>query len=849
MTAIVLSIGGAPSLEARKVEGYERLGECPRFEIELAGPATEPVMPRDVLYQPCTLLLGSRDGSRAVAGVVTRFAVVMSDHAGAIAYRMTLQSRFALLELSRLSRTFSDETIPAIIEKVVGKVGFTVKKPLVGTYDPMKYVVQYQETDAAFVRRLCEEHGLYFRFEASDQDEVFVLEDDSTGADAGLTPSLTVASRTARAADAPIAWAPRARAVRRTGMVTRKDYDVDHPTAPLSGSATAGSPAEQELDFYQAPGGFLEAGKGDGRAKLLLEALRADAALLAFKSPCFTLAPGELVSLVEEPSYQGLVRPAGDHVIVEVKTHWRAEVQSEGDGDHVEVLAVPQAVFFRLAMVTPRPHIAGVQSCYVAGTKGEEIDPDALGRVYLRFHWDVHGEEDPRDNPPFRVMQPQAPGGLVVPRVDWEVFCSFEDGDPTRPMVLGRSYNKKQPPPVALPANKTVTSIATDSSPGKGARTVIQFDDAAGREHLLWNAPFDMTSTIANNRKTDTNKNLNELIGANLTENVGALDDTSVHLALLGGYGTRGLNVGALQKISVGGNMVNNIGPERVVVLGALAEQVGNPVNGVKQLAWGAAMAGVGMLGTPGMIGAAALGLGRGIYEGYQKGGEAGAMRAAWMGGAGMALSFVPGGDAFTAGVLGSGWANAWDHGRPAPGPMVPGGGGAGASGGDGAAVGPGPGYRNMNTDSLYVEIVGARYGIATPGAISWCTLGGSGTIIGGSHTSSARTSGIKALGGMAETLGSLNITAKKAVSRKVTGAYRANVTGPLTVKPGGEYRLSSKTSMTLDVTGTLQCNGGTVTFKVGGSEISASSSGVKIKAGNIKIKGMSQQGGSLTHM
>ena len=37
----------------------------------------------------------------------------------------------------------------------------------------------------------------------------------------------------------------------------------------------------------------------------------------------------------------------------------------------------------------------------------------------------------------------------------------FEDGDPDRPLVLGRSYNGKQLPPLALPASKTVTSIAT----------------------------------------------------------------------------------------------------------------------------------------------------------------------------------------------------------------------------------------------------------------------------------------------------------------------------------------------------------------------------------------------------
>jgi hypothetical protein len=43
-------------------------------------------------------------------------------------------------------------------------------------------VVQYGESDAAFVRRLCEEEGLYFRFEEGDDGELVVLEDTSAAA-------------------------------------------------------------------------------------------------------------------------------------------------------------------------------------------------------------------------------------------------------------------------------------------------------------------------------------------------------------------------------------------------------------------------------------------------------------------------------------------------------------------------------------------------------------------------------------------------------------------------------------------------------------------------------------------
>ncbi len=849
MTAVFLTVEGGPALEVRRLTGRERLGECSVFELEVAAAPTSAVLPAALLGKGATLKLGGTSEARLCAGVIAKSAVVMSDHEGPVVYRLRLSSRLALSGLRRLSRTFSYESVVSIIEKVVTKVGYTFATDLEGDYPDLPLVVQYQETDAVLVRRLCEEHGLFFQLTATESgEETFLLSDRSTGRDPGPTPALSLSSRQARAADAAIALAPRLSRRRAPGKVTRRDYDVEHPDVPLEGTKEDGAPEEKKLDVYQAPGGFTDAGQGTARAQLLLEALRAEATVLTFETPCFTLGVGEVFAIEESERYVGLTRPAGDYFAVALETHWSADSAERGEDDRVLVTCIPKAVPFRLEPVTPPPHVAGVQTAFVAGAEGEEIDPDELGRVYLRFHWDVHGEENPRDNPPFRVLQPQAPGGLVVPRVGWEVFASFEDGDPRRPVVLGRSYNKKQPPPVALPANKTVSSIATDSSPGAGARTVIQFDDAAGREHLLWNAPFDMTSTIANNRTTDTVGHLNEDVGTDLTETVGSMDLASIHLSWQAGYGTRGLNVGALQSINVGGNFITNVGPERVFVAGLVGEQVGNPVKGAANLAWGAAMAGVGMLGTAGAVAAGVAGLGRGMYEGYQKGGWEGAKRSAMMGAAGFGLSFIPGGDAFTAGVLGSGWANPWDHGRPAPGPAIGGGGGMSASGGDGGPVGPGPGYRNMNTDSLYVELVGARYGIATPGAVSWCTLGPSTTLVGGSATTSARSAGMMVAGGMVESLGSLNIDSKGVVSRKITGPLRSNIPGPLTINAGGEYKLNAKATLTLKVNGTLQCNGATVTFKVGGSEISASSGGVKIKAGNIKVKGASEQSGSLTH-
>jgi type VI secretion system secreted protein VgrG len=842
---LLFTIAGAPPVTPVALEGSERLGEPSTFVLELRGAVDAPLEPRAALFQPCRLTFGSAEGSRRVLGVVTRCAVVVSDHEDTVGYRVTMRSALALLELRRLARTFTGKSAPEIIEQVVGAVGVTTRRHLFGAYSPLDFVAQYQETDADFVRRLCEEHGLFFRCEAGPKGEVVVLEDDTRQSDAGATPALAIVSREARTADRAVGFEPRFTHRRRSGKVTLRDYDPAHPDAPLEGSAVAGSEGERDMEHYRAPGGFREASEGGGRAQRWLDQLRADADVLTLSATDFSIVAGQRLDLVEGADYVGLVHPAGAYTVIAVKSRWHAEARAEPDG--VEIEAVPRSVAFRLRAGTPAPHIAGVQSAWVAGKSGQEIDPDDLGRVHLAFHWDVHSDHPAHENPRFRVMQPELAEALIVPRVGWEVFVAFEDGDPTRPHVLGRSFNRNQPPPYPLPANKTITSIGTDSSPGRAARTVVQADDRAGGELVLWHAPLHMKTTIKERRRVDTGNNENEKIIGSAFAEIGAGDTLSIDLGWLASVGSRLIEVFGPQEVTVGGNYGTKIGPSFVVVGGLCGEQIGNPVDGLKNLATSTPFAAAGLVPVVGPILALGAGLGRAAYEGYQRGGLDGALGALAKGGAGAALSFLPGGDAAMHVFGGSGWAMPWDHGRLAPGPAEPGGGGVGAAGGDGAAIGPGPGWRITRASELYVELVGGAYGIAT-GKAAWSTFGPSIVSIRGSHTTRALVAGMMMGGGASEQVGSLRIETKKNLEHTYKGSLTRTVNGPLTVTTQDEYHLTTKEKLTLRVDGDLEIGGSKVTFKVGSAQVTASSSGVLIEAGTIRIKKASQQSGGMTH-
>jgi type VI secretion system secreted protein VgrG len=208
--------------------------------------------------------------------------------------------------------------------------------------------------------------------------------------------------------------------------------------------------------------------------------------------PTISLAPGLSLRLEAGANYEGAVRPEGEHLVIALDHRWRADAPRY----ELEVTAIPLAVPYRLPRVTPRPRIAGLHSAVVTGPAGQEIHADAAGRVKVRFFWDREGATDDKSSLPVRVAQPNLPGSMLLPRVGWEVMVAFEDGDPDRPLIVGRAYNAKHPPPFALPANKTITNLGTASSPGGKSQNAVHFDDAAGRSYSVARTSVDRIARI-----------------------------------------------------------------------------------------------------------------------------------------------------------------------------------------------------------------------------------------------------------------------------------------------------------------------------------------------------------------
>jgi hypothetical protein len=148
--------------------------------------------------------------------------------------------------------------------------------------------------------------------------------------------------------------------------------------------------------------------------------------------------------------------------------------------------------------------VQGPQTAIVVGPKGEEIHVDKHGRVKLQFQWDRYNNADENSSCWVRVSQPWSSkgwGALFLPRIGHEVIVQFIDGDPDRPIVVGRVHNADSTPPWPLPSEKTRSGFRTRTYKGGASNfNELSFDDKQGAEEIYLHAERNHVLRVKNNR-------------------------------------------------------------------------------------------------------------------------------------------------------------------------------------------------------------------------------------------------------------------------------------------------------------------------------------------------------------
>jgi len=174
-----LTISGPFDKEEVTVEhltGREELGTPFKYEVSLLCKSPSLDLSK-FIGDTVTVTMLAENGKRYFNGYVTRAALVSTFDRNA-RYHLTLRPWFWIMSPRTNNRIFSHKTVPQIAKILFGEHGFTDFDDTLGSgYKEKDFVVQYRESDFAFISRLFEKAGIYYYFKHEEKRHVMVLGD------------------------------------------------------------------------------------------------------------------------------------------------------------------------------------------------------------------------------------------------------------------------------------------------------------------------------------------------------------------------------------------------------------------------------------------------------------------------------------------------------------------------------------------------------------------------------------------------------------------------------------------------------------------------------------------------
>jgi type VI secretion system secreted protein VgrG len=454
--------------------GSEQLSRLSQFEAQLAS-EDDDINFDDVMGHPITLTLNTRHGGkRYFHGLVSRFEQLPSYRRYAH-YQATIVPWLWFLTRTSDCRIYQNKTIPQIVDDVFRRHSFHGDcewRVDAKSHTAWENCVQYNETDFNFVSRLLEQEGIYYFFKHEEKRHLLVFCDGPSRHERFPGYDEIIYHP---AADGPAAseyirdWSFR-REIQTTAF-EHNDYDFIEPSKPLkTNDDTKRHHGCDTLPRFDHPSDCTNPGHSKAWATIRLQELQAGFEIAGGSGDNRGLAPGFTFKLKEHP------RKHQPQEFLVLATHYSADAgqfeseptgASEGAQYECSFEVIDASVNYRPPRITPKPVIYGVQTAVVTGPAGQEIYVDKYGQIKVQFHWDRHGKHDENSSCWIRVSQSwtgKGWGHIANPHITEEVIVAFLEGDPDRPIIVGRVYNADHMPPYPLPQAAAIIGMKSQSS-------------------------------------------------------------------------------------------------------------------------------------------------------------------------------------------------------------------------------------------------------------------------------------------------------------------------------------------------------------------------------------------------
>jgi type VI secretion system secreted protein VgrG len=538
-------------LLVKHVSGTETM--CGGIEYHLLCVATRVGMAlKEFIANPVELLFVTDSGDlRSICGIVAEAAEGQSD-GGLATYQLTVRDAFSLLDKTCNTRVFlnaSEVDITATLLKEwrtanpVAATVFEYDLRNLKTYPAREFTMQYNESTAAFLRRLWRRRGIAWFVQAGSSTDTgrehppvhtLVLFDDAWSLKRNTAGTIRFHRDDAtETRDTITAW----HAVRAltSASVNRRSWDVaqvrmlmSHETG-LNDQGPLGNRLAAGLDDYliDAPHMGSDGAAYPDLGRVRIQRHEYDAKYFHGEGSDRNMCVGQWNGVSGHPELDAHPDSEREFVVTELhveaennlpKTldervrhlfalnHWHkgsSSLQQSSAARGVRYSnrftcirrGIPIVPAYDPRVDLPRTDL---QYVTVVGPVNEEIHCDEFGRVKIRFpgcreedHRHARGagaSDSDRDSAWVQVANPWAGaqyGSISLPRAGHQVLCAFVGGDPDKPLIIGRAHGGLTPPPSfnrvsRLPGDKYLSGIV--SREGKAERyNQLRMDDTPGQ--------------------------------------------------------------------------------------------------------------------------------------------------------------------------------------------------------------------------------------------------------------------------------------------------------------------------------------------------------------------------------
>lgn len=586
---------GSDQIEAVWVDAYEAISQ--HYQITLDFLSTlGPIKLADYLGKPAAIeAIGEGGRLRYFHGIVVSGRYLATYDGAGVMYRLILRPEAYFHSQGKNFRIFQEKSARDIIKEVLEGCKIDHELKAKGAKHNREYCVQYGESDFSFVCRLMEEEGLYYYYLHEAGRHVLIICDEPSSHPRLAEPTLTYNATVGAITNADLGagayvsnWVENV-ASGAEQKVTYRDYNFKMPRKHLE-SAVVGKTDHplDAIEIYNWPGRFVDEATGKDLADYVLDSRRAQRQTFEGASQYAGMQVGHTFALSkhEIDDYNKSYMVISSHVSIAAE-QFRPGMQNKG-GSTVQFTVIKADVQFRAPMITPHPVVNGPETAVVTGPSGEEIYVDNYGRIKVHFFWDRLQASDEKSSCWIRVSQTGGLGNIIIPRIGHEVLVDFINGDPDKPIVVGRVFNATYMPVYQLPANKTRAvwrsktykqdtgsslSGAKALDTGQPGANEIRFEDKTGEEELFIHAEknlntrvrwqeshhvgHDQMIDIGRSRTEEVKNNETIKIGDDRKENVGKNEE---------------VEIGSNQKLKVGSNKTEEVGTDHKHKVGSKME-------------------------------------------------------------------------------------------------------------------------------------------------------------------------------------------------------------------------------------------------------------------------------------